>query len=284
MKSLTLWSTRSLVADSIAVLNREEDLALAEAAIASNLELLVLLLREFPEDIDLLINAAQGFGSYAFAFVEDQMEAYEGVDDEMTDWHRARARRLYNRARMYGLRALQRIDPTFPSPATTQLEPLQEAIARLGPEAVPALFWTAYAWANYINLDRESLRAIAELPKTELLMRRVLVLDEGYFHAGPHLFFAVYYGGRSRLLGGDPAKARFHLERALELTQGKFLLVHFFYARFYAVQTQDRSLYLRMLHTILDAPVDLYPEQTLANQIAKKRARRYLHKVDEFFG
>ncbi|RMF86372.1 MAG: hypothetical protein D6736_15240 [Nitrospinota bacterium] len=284
MKRITLSSSRTLIADSIAVINSESDLTIAEAAITGNLELLTLLVQHFPRDRDLLVQAAQAFGGYAFAFVEEEMEQKRGVDETQARWQQERAKRLYLRARDYGWRALRLIDPSFPPIPQASLEQLQAAVAGLDKEAVPALFWTAYAWANWINLERSSLAALAQLPKAEVMMRRVLALDDGYFHAGPHLFFAIYYGGRSRQLGGDPERARFHFERALELTRGRYLLVHVFYARFYAVQVQDRSLYVQLLQTVLEAPDDLDPRQRLANQLAKQRARRYLQKVDELFG
>lgn len=148
---------------------------------------------------------------------------------------------------------------------------------------VPALFWTAYAWGNIILLQQDSPARIAELPMVDLMMQRVLELDETYFFGGPHLFYGGYFGNRPRTLGGDPEKARTHLQRAIEITDGKFLLAKFMLAKFYAAPAQDKVVFKSTLDEILAAPADLYPEQTLANTLAKRDAARWLARMDEIF-
>ena len=54
-------------------------------------------------------------------------------------------------------------------------------------------------------------------------------------------------------------------------------------AKFYAVMVQDRALFRRLLEEVINAG-DVMPEQRLANQIAKRRARRYLDRIDDLFG
>ena len=66
-------------------------------------------------------------------------------------------------------------------------------------------------------------------------------------------------------------------------TNGKFLLIKVMMARSYAVTTQDRPLFEATLKAVLAAPSDLYPEQRLANEIAKRRAKRYLDHAEEYF-
>ena len=58
----------------------------------------------------------------------------------------------------------------------------------------------------------------------------------------------------------------------------KFLL-----AKCYAIQTQNKELFERTLKEILEASPDLYPEQRLANELAKRRARHLLDRVDDLF-
>jgi hypothetical protein len=124
---------------------------------------------------------------------------------------------------------------------------------------------------------------VADFPRAVAMMRRALELDEEYFYAGPHLFFGIYYASRSPALGGEPTRARSHLDRALDLTGDKFLLVRLFIADPYAVQIQDRALFETQLRLILDTPDDLFPEQRLMNQVAKARARLLLERIDELF-
>ena len=55
------------------------------------------------------------------------------------------------------------------------------------------------------------------------------------------------------------------------------------YARYYAVQTQNKELFDSLLHQILDAPADALPEQRLANEVAKTKAGDLLKKEGELF-
>ena len=163
------------------------------------------------------------------------------------------------------------------------MESLSLELKRCKREDVPALFWTAYAWGSIINLRQDDPAQLIHLPRVELMMRRVLELDETYFFGGPHLFYGSYYGSRPAMLGGHPTKARQHLQRAIEISDGKYLMAKFMLARYYAVMAQDREMFEEILQEIISAPPDLFPEQGLANQLAKRKAKRWLRRVDERF-
>ncbi|MFQ5989235.1 MAG: TRAP transporter TatT component family protein [Candidatus Methylomirabilales bacterium] len=279
---MTVSSTTEIFQDGQAAFYREEDLELAAQALASNLKLLEVLLQTSPDDQDLLLLASQGFGAYTFAFVEEKIAAYR-TDPQRASLHRERARRLYLRGRDYGLRILKLRHERFPVALHGGLPSFREALQAFQAGDVPALFWAAYGWGGAINWSRDHPEMVADLPRVVAMMRRALELDEGYFHAGPHLFFGVYYGSRSPALGGELSRAKFHLDRALDLTEGNFLLVRLFIADPYAVQIQDRALFETQVRLILDAPDDLSPEHRLFNQIAKVRAQLLLERMDELF-
>jgi hypothetical protein len=160
---------------------------------------------------------------------------------------------------------------------------LQLALDGFKRDDVPALFWTANAWASYINLNIDDVRALADIPKVQLIMRRVLDLDETYYYGGPHLFYGILAASRAPTLGGEPLKAREHFEACLRINEHKFLLAKYFYARTYAVQVQDRELFCRCLQDILADSSDSLPELRLANKIAKKKACHLLARADDLF-
>ncbi len=53
-------------------------------------------------------------------------------------------------------------------------------------------------------------------------------------------------------------------------------------ARLHAVDTHDRALFVALLQEVLEAE-DVAPSMRLSNQIAKRRAGRYLRPVDALF-
>ena len=131
------------------------------------------------------------------------------------------------------------------------------------------------------NLD--SVEAFADIPRLESLMLKVHDLNPAFHHAGPHWFLGAFYGGRSKMLGGSPEKSLLHFEKALGLTENKYLLVRLLFAKTYAVQKQNRKLFEAQLQAIVKAPPDLFPEQRLANEVARKKAAQLLEQIDELF-
>lgn len=261
-------TTARVMERGLPALYAESDPLLAEQAMASQLKLLEVFLANDPDNPRLLRLSAQGFSGYAFLFLE-------GKDD-------ARAQALYGRGRDYGLRALRR-SAGCDLGAENDAARLSACLARLGRRDAETLFWTAYAWAGMDKLSLDSPDAVADLAKVERLMLRVEALATGFFYGGPDLFLGSYYGGRSRTLGGDPAKARAHFEKALAAGGGRFLTAAVLYARYYAVQAQDRPLFHELLSKVAATPAEVLPEQRLANAVAIRKAKELLKKEDELF-
>ena len=84
-------------------------------------------------------------------------------------------------------------------------------------------------------------------------------------------------------MGGNPEKANKHFQKAFKLSGSKLLVVQLMYAKFYAVQIQDKALFVKTLSEIIATPVDSFPERNLANEVAKRKAKDLLEKVDTLF-
>jgi hypothetical protein len=214
-----------------------------------------------------LIGAAQGYASYASLFVEDEDREY--------------ARRLYGKAREYALRSLE--IRGFENPLRRSLDDFDMGLRQLGEEDVPYIFWAATCWGNWINLNLDSMEALAELPRVELMMHRALALDEAFYYGGPHLFMGIWFASRPKIAGGDLQAAQTHFLRAIELAQEKFLMAHVYYADYYARRAFDKDLFTSLLQTVLQTPADVSPELTLVNTVAHRRARELLNRTEEYF-
>ncbi len=84
----------------------DDDPELVKAAAPLSLKLMESLLNENPRHEGLLLAACSGFTEYAFAYVQEDADETEDKDLAVAEEMRARARRLYLRARNYGLRGL----------------------------------------------------------------------------------------------------------------------------------------------------------------------------------
>ncbi len=268
IQRLAVRSMGGVLENSMAALYEETDLKLAEAAIASDLKLLEGLLKTDPENKNMLLMATKGFTAYALGFVEDNDPA--------------RARELYLRARDYGIRLLEK-EKDLPGTTFQKLDLLQKALKRFSGDNVPALFWAANAWASWINLSFTNPQALADLPKVQMMMERVLELDESYYYGSAHLFFGTIYAARPPLLGGDIQKARSHFNKCFTYARGQFLLPYVYFAKYYTTRLFDEALFDSTIQTVLKTPLSILPDQQLPNAIARRKAAKLQAMKEDLF-
>lgn len=261
-------NTRPLRQSIKTTVDQTLDIELIKAGMPASLIQLDGFIALAPDNPELLVNAAEAYSGYAFAFVEDE-------DSE-------RAARLYKKAMGYAMRALELNEP-FKSARNQNLEKFTEALQTFEKTDVPAMFHAANCWLKWISFNLDNPRALMDLPKVEAMMARVRVLDEAYLYGSIHAMLGAYTASRSVALGGKPETARHHFMRAFELSGSRYLIFQWLYARFYAVQIQDRELFVKTLENIIAAPDNLLPEKNLANAIAKQKATRLIQEADVLF-
>ncbi len=233
---------------------------------------LILMLNGFltadPENPRLLMAAIKAYASYSEAMAEKG--------------DLSRASRLSEKAREYSLALLEKY-PDLRQEIFQPLPAFASALKTCEKRDVPSLFWAGYGWATWIVRQNFSPAALVDLPKVEELMRRVVELDESYYHGAAHVFLGAIYGSRPVLTGGNPEKSRAHFERALAIADRQSLMTQVMYAETYARLAFDRELFENLLNEVMARPIDGIPELSLSNQLAKAKAQRLLAHTDEYF-
>jgi hypothetical protein len=265
-KKMTVISTGLLLEEVARSAARQTDLQLIQEGMPSYLLLMDGMIEAWPDQDQLLLAAARMYSSYA-SLIEERSEE--------------QARVLYGRARGYALNAMALRG--LRKPAESSLEEFHEGVKRLGKKDLPYLFWAASCWANWIGVNLGSMEALADLPRVEAMMRRVLELDEAYSYGGAHIFMGIWYASRPKGFGGDLPKAQGHFLKAIQLGQGKFLMTYVYFANYYARKAMDRPLFTSTLQKVLEAPADAPPELNLLNTVARKKAEGLLARVEEYF-
>ena len=266
-KTMTVAATASLLEDVAKASYKQSDLMLIRRGMPAYLMLIDGMVEALPDNKHLLINAAQLYAAYASAFIQDEDKAY--------------ARTLFARARDYALRALEQNG--FKNPSTGSFDDFETRLPDLGKKDLPYVFWAASCWGSWISLSQGSMEAMAELPRVEMMMKKVLELDEAFYYGGAHIFMGVLDASRPRVAGGDLDRARDHFLKAIELGDGKFLMARVYYADYYAKKAFDRELFISILEKVLEIPADITPELTLLNTVAHTKAKELLDQVDEYF-
>lgn len=246
--------------------NKNSDIELLKDAMPASLVQLDGFVEISPDNRDLLLRAAEANAGYAFAFVKD----------------RNRKRMFNEKARDYALRVLKQND-NFHEAFDKSLDEYIASLDSLEKEDVPALFFASSSWLQWIALSLTDPEALMDLPKVEAMMERVLELDDTFMYGSIHAGFGSYYAARSVTLGGKPVKAKYHFDKAFEISESKYLVFSLLYARYYAVQIQDKELFVETLNKVISAPPNLLPEKNLANEIARIKAKELLAEVDEYF-
>jgi tetratricopeptide (TPR) repeat protein len=258
----------SLFPNFAASIFEECDAELARTAIPANLKLMEGLLKNDPENRRILTSLSMGFAGYSLLFVE--------ADDP------ERASELYLRAIDYGLGALGDAGATLRNRETGK-EDIQKALRLFDKNDLEPLFWTTLAWNAWINLNLDKPAALAQLSVSQACLERVLEMDAAYLHGLPHVLMGVGLAAQSPLFGGDPKKARIHFEEAIELSDRKFFLVQYYFARYYAVRVQAKELFLDLLEEIIDGNPKELKDVCLINRIMQREARNLKKQVDELF-
>ncbi len=248
-----------------AVLN-QDDVILVQDGAPAYLIAVDGLIEGDPNNQMLLLAGARLYSAYASAFVPD----------------RERASRLAAKAMNFGWRALCLRSSTLCEASQGRFVDFEMALASARKKDVPALFGYGAAWAGWIQLNSGDWNAIADLPKVQALMERVLVLEPGYDAGGADLYLGVLYTLRPASLGGKPDLGRECFERAFQLSGEKNLLAKVLLADQYAKLVFDQPLHDRLLREVIEAD-PVAPGYTLSNTVAQKTARELLAESNDYF-
>ena len=284
MRSIATKALADTFAGSGSGYGSDEDPELVKGAVPFALKTMEQVLAEQPRHLGLLTALAGGFTQYGYAFVQQDADMLEERDAALGREEQARARKLYLRAREYGLRGLELRHPGLRAALLGgNVDGRNAALGACTKEDVALMYWTGAPWTLAIAADKNDMNMVGQLPAVEALMLRALAIDEAWGAGSLHEFFVAYDGSRSEAEGGGPAKAKAHLERALALAQNKRLGVIVSYAEAVTVGAQDRKEFTRLLEQVTAADIDKAPEERLANLVAQRRARWLLARTGELF-
>jgi predicted anti-sigma-YlaC factor YlaD len=262
------------------VFAQDDDPELIRDAFPFALKTYEALLASDPENRDLTLTAAEGFVTYANAFVQVEAERLEERDLHRAQDLRKRAARLYLRGRDYALAGLSLDHADFEKRLR---QDAKQVLHELSPRDVPLLYWAAAGWGGAVSSDPSNMSLVAELSTVEAMMRRALELDEDFDNGAVHEFFIAYEGGRSEAMGGSTERAREHFDRVLTLTQGKKASPYVSLASSVAIRKQDYKMFKDLLHKALEIDTDAVPKWRLSNTLAQEKAQWLLDHSPELF-
>jgi predicted anti-sigma-YlaC factor YlaD len=256
----------------------DDDPELVKAAVPFSLKLIESLLAESPQHKGMLLAACSGFTQYSFAFVNQDADELEDTDIAAATRMRVRAKRLYLRARGYGLRGLEVKHPGFEQ--ALRKNP-KAAVKSATASDVPLLYWTAAAWGSAISVSKDDPALVSDQIIVEALIDRALELDEDFDRGAIHGVLISYEMARQGVQGDPALRSKKHFDRAMKLSGGKLASPLVSFAESVSVQNQNRAEFQALLDQALAINPDAVPESRLQNLVAQRRARWLLSRVDD---
>ena len=248
-----------------AIVNQDDPELIRDGA-PSYLLLIEGMINGEPENSSLLMAGANLYTLYAAVFVDDS----------------ERAARMSNKARNYANRALCLQVKASCQLTTIPVSEIDPLIEQISIENIDALYTDAMSWALWIQQRSDDWNAIAEVPKVEAMLQRVVALNESYRDGEAHLYLGILKSLLPPSLGGRPADGERHFKRALELSKGKNLNVYVEYANRYARIVFNRKLHDELLTTAIKAD-PVVSGMTLSNVLAQRKAKELLAESDNYF-
>jgi hypothetical protein len=261
MSSATGGFSRDL---SSAVLDSNDPDTIAQA-LPSYLLTVDALLKD-SDSADLYWSAAKLNSSYASQFAMNAQQK----------------QRLADKAWRYAQQAACYDDKSWCDVANMSQTDLEAMVKKMDANQVPTLFNLGSVWASWLEANSGDWNAVAQLGKIQVLMDRVVALDENYELASAHVYLGVLATLIPAALGGKPDVGKEHFERAISLSKGRNLMAKVLYAERYARLMFDRELHDRLLQEVVAAD-STEKGWTLANTMAQKKAQQLLDSADDYF-
>jgi tetratricopeptide (TPR) repeat protein len=268
----------------------ETDLAVARSAAPALMKLIEGLLETAPNDRELLEVVARGWAEFAFAFLEDDFESLPNDAAHADERARiaARATALYDRAFGFAARRLQDDDHEIERALAADVDTLRRRLERLPRSAVPGLAFAGLSLSSAINVNPTDPSRAVDLPKAIALLERARALDPTYYYGGAQMVLGLIYCSAPKAAGGDPTRGQQLFDESMAQTSGRYLLPKVMAARQCAVRRGDRAGFERALRQALATPPSPRSDEVgrhynLANEVAKRRAARYLDEAGTFF-
>jgi TRAP transporter T-component len=286
---ITVGTTAKVLRRAQPAIKMESDYDLAARAIPGALKTVEGFWVVDPDNEDLIAILTEGYCQYGVAFVQDEWEqAVFAKDLEVVAANNVRATKIFTRCLNYALRSLgsewQR--DIFGTPAQ-----IEERARDTGSKKRDPLMWAAIALGSIINHNLDNIDIIAQVPTVKRILQRVLEFDAAHKPSDPS-FAALPYVALGQIESastqtGNAQVAKGYFEKAIAATtiNGKelYLLPRTIMAYRIGRMTHDRAFYHQNLAQVLASAPSVWPEQRLANEVAHRRARRYLKFEKELF-
>ncbi len=163
-----------------------------------------------------------------------------------------------------------------------KFDEFEQKLQSLNKKQIAGLYTLGVSWSAWLQFHSSDWNAVAELPKVTALMNAIARIDESYDTGSVHYYLALLNTILPPALGGKTELAKAHFNKAIELSDGKNLMVKVSFAEKYARLIFDKELHDKLLQEVLETSPYL-EGFVLANHMAQTRAKELLAGSADYF-
>lgn len=215
------------------------------------------MLSRAPEDPKVLEAAARLYSLYGGYFVDEQ----------------ERAEILTTRALDYALRSADKNIAGMGKARSGRYEDFECLINDTRSVDVATLFFVGSVWLDWVRVRKDDLEAVADLPKIQLIMQRVIALDAEYQNGMATLFLALL----ASMEYGENEQIRDYFILAVEQAAGKHVMADYFFG-LWQIENGEAEEGCSRLHDILHRHPKGAKKYSLYNDFTCKRASKELEE------
>lgn len=262
------------------IFTRDNDPELIRDALPLALKMYEGLLEANSDDANLYRATASAFCSYSYAFIQFPADT---LDDEYADQKQVaykRAKKMYIRARDYGLKGLEINYPNFMKGLKSNSD---STLATVEASDSSLLYWTALSWMGAFTMDKFDMKLALSVKKAVNMMKRVETINPNYGKGALAEFFISYYGAMPVSMGGSPEKAKEFFEKALMLTDSNSAGPYLAYATAVAIPSQNKELFKELINKAVKIKPKSDENNLLYRTIQHEKALWLKNNIDNFF-
>lgn len=287
LNKMAVNSSSDLLYKASSAVQSEANLEMVRLSLPGNLTLIEGLLSASKNNQEILATLTKGYVGYAFSINETDFVTDE-LENKNIESNKILALKNYTKGFNYGLRYLATKDISF-----------SELKSKMGDNAsimhifdkrlanskmdLETLMFTAQALGAMINLQKDNIGLVAELPLVKSMFDWVCMKDPSIAYGTCDVFFGTYEAGRPKMLGGNPEKGKEFFEKAIAKHPHNWL-IRTSYIQYYLIPQGDEEGFKNQMDFMKNSEKEfnefyIYRPDVLNPEWAKEEGMRFFQAI-----
>ncbi len=257
----------------------DDDPQLVKEAFPFNLKIIEILLKQDPDNREMLLTALSSFTMYAYGFLMEDAEKLSINNYKAGTEVYERANKLFKRAMQYGLHGMELKYPVF----TNWWEKREIDKNPFVEEDIAYLYWISAALGGLISSSQGNPIYVVDLPKIGWLLEKSMEIDGSWNSGALYSAMISFTMSRPDAVVNREQVARDYFTKAVQASSGEDCSVYVRFAESVCIKNQNKDEFIENLNYVLNFNVESAKELRLTNTMAKSRAKWLMGRIDELF-